>query len=190
VRVTGRSIPAAGALLAAGALALPSGGAAKPLSGAAACGDSDIAVVDAPSERRARAAILCLLNLVRQRHERPAVTGNPVLAKVGQQLASDLADYNYLRHADHEGRGLTQRLADAGYGPRGTRTFKAGETLAYGFGDEATPSQLVQTLLTDRIHRTVVLGAAFQQVGIGIVAGTPDPDYSDGATMAIIFLRR
>ena len=65
---------------------------------------------------------------------------------------------------------MSERLRANGYG--GGR-WAAGETLAWGSGDAATPHGVVAMWMVSPPHRAVLLDRDYRDAGIGVALGSP-----------------
>jgi hypothetical protein len=61
-------------------------------------------------------------------------------------------------------------------------SWTAGENIAWGTGDLATPASIVDGWMHSAGHRANILDPDFGQVGIGIAAGAPQGRYDDAGT--------
>jgi uncharacterized protein YkwD len=165
--------------------------AALPLAGGSVGADD----ADAQSCRGARSApgasaptvTLCLINAERRARGLTSLVANARLARAAQRYAADMVARAYFSHVSPTGSSFTDRLRRAGY----TRqcAWSGGETLAWGSGALRSPASRVAAWMHSPPHRAILLGGAFREAGIGIVAGTPTRA-SPGATYVGEFGRR
>jgi hypothetical protein len=97
-----------------------------------------------------------------------------------------MVDNKYFAHNSLDGRDVVARLKEAGYIPK-TGQWAIGENLAWGSGTLATPKALVNAWMNSPPHRENLLAADFQEVGMGVVFGTPSKDAGDGVTVTTDF---
>jgi uncharacterized protein YkwD len=133
--------------------------------------------VDAPDASAAcagapEAATLCLINAERRARGRPALAVEPRLALAAQRYSADMVARGYFSHVSPEGASLADRLRRVGYA--GACAWRAGETLAWGFGDQRTPASRVAAWMHSPRHRRVLLSRRYRDVGVGIARGVPD----------------
>jgi uncharacterized protein YkwD len=150
------------------------------------------AAADAPDASAACAgepedATLCLINEERRARGRPALAADPRLALAARRYSADMVARGYFAHVSPDGATLTDRLRRIGY--VGGCAWRAGETLAWGFGDERTPAARVAAWMHSRRHRRVLLSTRYRDVGIGVAGGVPDGS-GDGLTYTADLGRR
>ena len=152
-----------------------------------ACGAVDSRPGNAgPAELRE--ATLCLLNIERQTHGKPALRNNGTLAKVATRYSRQMVNDRFFNHVSPGGSTLTKRVRKTNY-LKGARSWALGENLAWGTGKLATPRETVDGWMNSPGHRANILNGKFRDIGIGIAKGTPRRD-EDGATYTTNFGRR
>jgi hypothetical protein len=92
---------------------------------------------------------------------------------------------SFFAHESPDGGTLMERLHAAGWEPDGAWT--AGENIAWGSGDRATPRAIVAAWMNSKGHRENILRAAFAQIGLGIAAGAPQANVPEAATYVTDF---
>lgn len=142
---------------------------AAPAAQAAACAGANVAPAVA-SVPIAKAATLCLLN-----HERTArglrpLTTDPTLESVATAYSQAMVQQRFFAHVAPDGQRLEQRLAAY---VAGASAWATGENLAWGEGTLATPAAIVKGWMQSPGHRANVLSSEFEEIGVGIVGGTP-----------------
>ena len=80
--------------------------------------------------------------------------------------------HGYFAHDSRSGAPFTSRIKAAGY-LGGARSWRAGESLAWGRGTRATPRAIVRAWMDSPPHRANILGRRFRDLGIGVAAGAP-----------------
>ncbi len=118
----------------------------------------------------AKAATLCLLN-----HERAArgllpLSPEATLESAATSYAQTMVQQRFFGHVSPGGQTITDRLASY-VGP--ALDHVTGENLAWGEGAFATPSAIVKQWMDSEGHRANILNRNFEQIGVGIVGGTP-----------------
>ena len=114
------------------------------------------------------AAVACILNEGRASLGLRRLRTHPVLASAAERYARRMAREGFFSHVDPAGNGPLDRLVAAGYGDRRDgRSWKAGEVLARGTQELATPQAVAFMWLASARHRRVVLGR-YRHVGVGI----------------------
>jgi uncharacterized protein YkwD len=155
-------------------------------------GGADVA--NAQSCRGARSATappgttLCLINQERRGRGLAPLSANTTLARAARRHAADMVLRGYFSHVSPDGLTFVDRLRKVGY-VRSSCAWNAGETLAWGTGAQATPASRVAAWMNSPPHRAILLGRAFREAGLGIVAGVPG-NRGAGATYVGEFGRR
>jgi uncharacterized protein YkwD len=144
---------------------------------AATVGDADgcphSGAVPTPDDiEQTRAAILCLLNRERARHQLPALRHNPTLEQASQSHSQDMAERNFFAHETPEGSTPAERMTAAGYPPGGV---SVGENLYWGEEVKATPVEAVDGWMHSPGHRENILRPQFDEVGVGVAYDAPIP---------------
>jgi uncharacterized protein YkwD len=133
----------------------------------------------------ARSATLCLVNAERSRFGRRALRANAQLALAGVRHASDMVTSKYFSHDEPSGQDFVQRILSADYAPA-SALASAGENLAWGTMQLATPRSIVRSWMTSATHRENLLSPDYREIGIAIVVGAPVAGMR-GATYAAEF---
>jgi uncharacterized protein YkwD len=94
----------------------------------------------------------------------------------------------YFSHVSPDGLTFVDRLRRVGY-VRSSCAWSAGETLAWGTGAATTPASRVAAWMQSPPHRAILLGRAYREAGLAVVAGVPG-NRGAGATYAGEFGRR
>jgi uncharacterized protein YkwD len=171
-RITGRSI-------------LPPAGRKGGVGAEASCTDADVQPT-AQNISHVLDVVFCLMNAMRANAGLPALAQQALLAKASLDHSQDMVDNKYFAHNSLDGRDVVARLTDVGYIPK-TGQWIIGENLAWGSGALATPKALVSAWMNSPPHRENLLASAFQDVGVGLVFGTPSKDASEGVTVTTDF---
>ena len=138
--------------------------------------------------RAAPQATLCLINVERRARHFAPLSANRRLARAARLHAADMVARRYFSHVAPSGGTVFARLQRVGY-PGGC-PWKAGETLAWGFGGgQATPAARVSGWMRSRPHRRLLLSRGFREAGVGIAAGAPNGSRA-GFTYAVELGRR
>ena len=115
----------------------------------------------------ARAAMLCLVNYARTRSGLAPLRLREMLNLAGQaKLHADLSCDEF----SHSPCGRPFQSVFAGY-LAGASSYRIGENLAWGTGDEGTPRQTLNSWLRSPEHRANLLTPEFRDLGIGYLAG-------------------
>jgi hypothetical protein len=156
-------VPALAAALASFALAAPTAHAAN-------CPGADALPAAAPPAV-AKGATLCLLNNERAAQGLAPLRSQTQLENAAAAYSLAMVQQRFFAHVSPTGEALQQRLSSY---ISGTQTWDIGENLAWGEGGFATPAGIVAGWMRSDGHRANILNTNFQEVGIGIVAGTPN----------------
>jgi len=138
------------------------------------------AVVALPAASSARprcrgdvAAVICAINAQRTAHGLRVVRGDRSLAAIARAHSVAMVARRRFAHGDFSAR--VARTAWA----RSRRSWAAGEALAWGTGELATPASTVAAWMASAEHRAILLDPRFRVVGVGRAFGVPVPDVSD-----------
>jgi len=170
------------ATVAALALAAPASAGAGAQT--ASCPGADL-VPSSANLPQVGAATLCLLNDERATAGLAPVAEVAGLTGPSAAYSAEMVAEGFFAHVSPAGATLVDRLAGAGYIARGG-DWTVGENLAWGQGDLATPRNIVIAWMNSPGHRANVLTGEFDEIGLGIVLGTPG-DATWGATYTTDF---
>ena len=143
--------------------------AAAPAAHAATCASAHVAPAVAPIGIT-RATVLCLLNNERAARGLAPLVSQATLESAATRYSQTMVQQRFFAHVSPSGQTLRQRLA--GY-IGSADDFTVGENLAWGEGALATPASIVRGWMNSDGHRANILNAAFAEIGIGIVLGSP-----------------
>ena len=146
--------------------------AATPAGAAATtCRDADVApaVGDLPTYAD---ATLCLINEERAAAALPPLSRDRTLDTASAAYARRMVAESFFSHVAPDGADLVQRLAAAGYLPRGN-TGRIGENLASAMGLLATPRNITAAWMASLGHRANILNGGFREIGVGVAPGSP-----------------
>jgi uncharacterized protein YkwD len=131
----------------------------------------------------AERSVFCLLNRERIKHDVPKLDRHRLLDKPSAKHSKLMVRDKCFEHECPGEADLGDRLAkylgDSGGG--------WGENIAYGTGEFGTPRHIVNSWMKSEGHRRNILDADFEDIGVGIVWGTPNPKYDDGGTFTTDF---
>ncbi len=139
----------------------------------------------ASNSRTIRAAMLCLINVERARHERQPVDENPKLRRAARRHSADMVDAGYFAHTAPDGNTFVDRVLATGY-VRRTGRWSLGENLAWGTGELGTPRGIHAAWMDSSGHKANILKRSYRDIGIGIQLGIPK-DAGVGATFTTDF---
>jgi uncharacterized protein YkwD len=118
----------------------------------------------------AQAATLCLLNAERSTRGLPALATQPALEAAATAHSQAMVQQRFFAHVSPGGQTIKQRLSSY---IASVANWAMGENLAWGEGALATPAAIVKGWMESPGHRVNILSATFEEIGIGIVGGTP-----------------
>jgi uncharacterized protein YkwD len=144
---------------------------ALPASASAGCKGADRHPGDL-SRKQAASSTLCLLNRERRAHGLRRLRSNGRLARAARRHARDMVRRHYFSHFSPSGASFMDRIRRTGYLSR-ARSWFAGENLAWGSRDRATPRAIVRSWMNSPPHRANILQGAFREIGVGVVPGSP-----------------
>jgi uncharacterized protein YkwD len=130
--------------------------------------------------------VFCLMNAMRANAGLPALKLQDQLASASVEHSQDMVTNKYFAHDSLDGRDVVARLKNITYIPK-SGEWVVGENLAWGAGTLATPKALVNAWMNSPPHRENLLSGDFQEVGMGVVFGTPSKDATDGVTVTTDF---
>ena len=123
--------------------------------------------------RQAKQAVLCLLNRERRRYRLRALRTNQQLARAAFFHSAKMVSDTFFAHVQPNGAGLSDRLFANEYLSTDLRRWQAGENIGFGRGRNGTPAVMVRAWMASSGHRANILEPAYEEVGIGLVPGTP-----------------
>jgi uncharacterized protein YkwD len=132
-----------------------------------------------------RAAVLCLHNEIRARHDLPLLRENLRLRRAAAGHSEDMVARRYFEHTAPGGATMVDRILRARYASN-DQGWAFGENLAWGTGRLATPRGVMQAWMESPGHRANVLRRSYRELGIGVVTGIPSGS-GNGATYTADF---
>jgi uncharacterized protein YkwD len=119
-----------------------------------------------------RAAVLCLHNEIRERHDLPLLRENLRLRRAAAGHSEDMVARRYFEHTAPGGVTMVDRILRARYA-RSDQGWSFGENLAWGTGRLATPRGVMRAWMESPGHRANVLRRSYRELGVGVVTGIP-----------------
>ncbi len=120
-----------------------------------------------------RAAVLCLINLERAKHEESPLSINPRLERAAEEHSQELIAQNYFAHVSPGGVTPVDRIRAAGYIPGPSFGYVIGENLAWGTLSLSTPQAIVSAWIASPGHLANILEKQYKDTGIAVVAAVP-----------------
>ncbi len=151
-------------------LALP-----VPATANAACANAD-ARPTAGTLDDARSAVRCLINVERGRRGLPRLAAQRNLRDASTGLARKMVEDHFFDHVTPSGETLVKRVRKAGYVSRKVASYAVAENLGYGTNDLSTPREIVRGWMKSSGHRANLLSARYDEIGVGVVLGSPFGD--------------
>jgi uncharacterized protein YkwD len=127
------------------------------------------------------AAVSCRISGLRERRGLGTLDRSHGLTVAARRYSADMAERDFFSHVSPEGGRLRDRVTRTGYA-NGRCAWHVGEVLAWGAGSRATAQSTVRAWMRSPAHRRVLLGADFDDVGVGVAPGDP---VASGAQPAI-----
>jgi uncharacterized protein YkwD len=136
-------------------------------------GCKDSGLIPTPGNlARVVAATLCLINKQRAAHGLASVHTKPSLRQAATQFSQEMVAENFFGHVSPSGSAPIDRLTAVGYVRTG-HGFSIAENIAAASGSDATPDAIVAMWMASPEHRANILGTAYRDTGIGVVAAMP-----------------
>jgi uncharacterized protein YkwD len=126
-------------------------------------------------------AVVCEINRERRERDLRELRPDARLARAADGHAEHMVQLGYFSHVTPAGKTVADRLRSAGY-LRPRTAWSVGEVLAWGQGVSAAPGAIVSAWMRSPPHRRVLLGRAYEDVGVGVQEG--DPFGAGGRTYA------
>jgi uncharacterized protein YkwD len=117
-------------------------------------------------------ATLCLINTQRRAQGLPAVRMNSLLRLAALRHSREMVTQHYFAHDSRDGSSFLARIRRTGYLLH-SRSWMAGENLAWGVGRRSTPASTVRAWMNSPPHRHNILTRGYRDIGIGVVPGGP-----------------
>jgi len=142
---------------------------AVPTAQAADCAGANLlpALASVPT---AKAATLCLVNGERTARGLAPLAADPVLESAATAYSQAMVQQHFFDHVSPGGQTLKERLASY---VASADNWTMGENIAWGEGALATPAAIVKSWMASTGHRANILNSDFEEIGVGIVGGTP-----------------
>jgi uncharacterized protein YkwD len=148
---------------------------------AATCASARASVA-AVSPRVVGDAVLCLVNRERTSRGLRALRRSTTLRTAAQRFSADMVAQRFFDHVSPAGSTVATRIRRAGY----RRMATAGENIAWGTDELATPAAIVRSWMESPGHRAVILNGGFREGGVGVARGVPAAvGGADGATFVL-----
>jgi uncharacterized protein YkwD len=161
------------AVLACTALVFAAAPATPAAAKASACKEWGSVMPDELAPGQARKAIVCLLNLERQKVGVGSLDSNSKLQRAAQNHTDHMDGTGCFDHECPGEADLSRRLEGVDYLVGSLIRWICGENIAWGSDKLGTPKAIVQAWMNSPPHRSTLLDRSFDDVGIGFAPGTP-----------------
>jgi uncharacterized protein YkwD len=152
----------------------------------ATCANAD-AAPGTISKKALNTATLCLLNEQRADAGLHPLKAQKKLEKAAFRFSKTMVKQRFFDHTSPSGSTLSKRITKVKY-TKGARSWAIGENIAWGTGQQATPSSIVDAWMHSAGHKANILDPKFEEIGIGVATGAPVATASSvGATYTTDF---
>lgn len=123
--------------------------------------------------KRARRALLCLVNYERARRGLRRMRPHRRLTRAAYAHSRRMVRLRFFAHVGPGSLSLSGRLRRAGYLPARGGTWFVGENIAFARGRFASPLGIHRAWMHSTPHRLDMLQPSFRDVGFGVYGGAP-----------------
>jgi uncharacterized protein YkwD len=145
------------------------------------CGPAANVVPNSTNLKTFNKALLCAMNLARQKFKLKPLKANKLLNKSAMNHTQAMVSGGFFAHQGPAEPALVQRLQKVKY------LYGAAENLAAGTGTLATPTAIVNGWLNSPPHRANLLYKGYRVAGLGVIAQFPVPPGGNGASITANF---
>ena len=131
-------------------------------------------------------ATVCLLNNERAAAGLQPLSASAPLTTTAQKYAEYMVSADHFAHQDESGHNVVDRVISTDPTLQ-DRWLVLGENLGWGTYDMATPRSMVQGWMNSPTHRDNILYPDFDEIGVGITPGAPQPYTTGGMTYTTVF---
>lgn len=131
-----------------------------------------------------KVATLCLLNAERAAAGLEALRSDSVIERVADAYSAAMVAQQVFAHTLADGVTLGGRLTAYTAGASG---YAIGENIGWGERELGTPRAITDAWMNSPGHRKNILTAAYREIGIGIVPGSPTDASLEAATYTTDF---
>jgi uncharacterized protein YkwD len=111
--------------------------------------------------------LVTLINQQRAKAGLKPVTVHTKLVAAARGHAVEMATKKYFRHDSYNGEHFDARIMRYGYSMSGYTYWRAGEDIYWGASLFSSPVAAVNAWMASSLHRAVILGANFRDIGVG-----------------------
>lgn len=116
--------------------------------------------------------LLALINRARTRRGLKALVLRAALYRAAKAHSQEMIAADYFSHLSKAGRSPASRAKRAGYGAGGYSSWSVAEVIAWGSGSAGSPARVFRSWMRCSLHRAILLGKRWRDVGIGRAQGT------------------
>jgi uncharacterized protein YkwD len=127
------------------------------------------AAVPATAHATARSRLIHRINYVRALHGVPAVHPARQLRAAALHHSDDMMARDYFAHTSPTGSTLSHRITRSGFVDG--YAWRAGETLAWGWGTRAGAKATVRAWMHSPEHRAILLSVTYRWIGVSRTCG-------------------
>ena len=117
-------------------------------------------------------ALYQLIDLVRAQHGLARLRVQPALGSAARAHSREMVRRHYFSHSSASGMSYATRILRAGYRRSGCMSWSVSEVIGWGKGARGSPQAVLSGWLASPIHRAIILGSRWRDVGLGCVRGT------------------
>jgi uncharacterized protein YkwD len=122
--------------------------------------------------RASENTLLQLINHARGKRGLAALHLNRALDRAALAHSRVMLSHGSFSHLSVNGGGYCGRLLRAGYSRTGCRSWAVAEVIGRGVGARGTPRAIFTSWMRSPVHRSVLLGKRWRDVGVGAAAGS------------------
>jgi uncharacterized protein YkwD len=126
------------------------------------------------------------MNVERRRVHMGGLRANSELGRAAASHARDMLAHHFFSHSSADGRSVLDRILRSGYLKR-FGNWRVGENLGWGWGNGASPRDIVAAWMRSPSHRRNVLSRPFRDAGISVAIGSPGRPKRGSITYVVDF---
>ncbi len=122
------------------------------------------------TKEKARNAIICLVNRVRNQHGKRDLHRDDRLQEASRKHSARMAKTGCFSHECRGERSVLGRLQAVNYITGGLSRWSYGENIAWGESSRGTPRDTVRNWMKSPSHRSAMLSGTFRDIGAGFAS--------------------
>lgn len=131
---------------------------------------------------QASESIRCLVNKRRAKAGMGGLAANGKLNDAALKHTDFMVDHGCFAHDCSGEATMVSRIKATGY-LDGAMAWSVGENIAWGEENLGSPANIVNAWMNSAGHRANILNKSFDDIGIGVVGGTPEDAGDDNAAV-------